>query len=268
MQRLAEAGYGMMVIPFPNPAARAKGVEESIRRSVEAQVAGKGLPPEAVKALVEQALTARKAQQSGRLLTGYTGVAHELGHLWFIRAYWPKLGGKPGEIHYGGPAPDWIDEAVAISMEDEPFTQTRRENFRNLYNGERRQALESLVTYFHQDHPLKGLAGVVRAERLGGTATQSGVRVLTQEEVSGQLGVSGAAVQAFYAQGRVFTDFLLEKTGDPMILGKIGKAMAQGKTMEQWLASDGPRERLPSRLSELENEWREWLTAHYSTASR
>src|SRR5687768_12724381 len=99
--RLAAAGYPI-VLPWLNPAARHKGLEDSVRRSTEAQLQGKGLSAEQMDAAVAAALAQAGARQRDRLLTSYAAVAHELGHLWLIQAYWGGRMGGAAAGHYGG----------------------------------------------------------------------------------------------------------------------------------------------------------------------
>lgn len=63
----------------------------------------------------------------------------------------------------------------------------------------------------------------------------------------------------FYIQARAFTDFLMENSGHPKIIGEIATALRGGGSFEQWLAANGERHRLPSSLAALTAEWGAWL---------
>jgi hypothetical protein len=262
--RLVEAGFPI-VLPWLNAAARHKGLEDSVRRSTEAQLQGKGLTPEQMEAAVAAALAQVGARQRDRLLTSYAAVAHELGHMWLIHAYWGGRMGGGAAGHYGGPAPDWLDEAAAIAMEEEALTAPRRTHFGKLVNGEEPGRVETLAAFFRMDHPLKGLAALVRsgALRTGGTDQ---VTVLTGAEVQSRLGVAPEAGPNFYAQSRVVADFLLESSGNAKILGDIARALAGGATIEQWLAASGRANRLGASLDALEVQWQAWIKARYGAA--
>jgi hypothetical protein len=185
--------------------------------------------------------------------------------MWLIHAYWGGRIGGAAAGHYGGPAPDWLDETAAIVMEEEALTAPRRTHFRALVNGEGPGRVESLAAFFAMDHPLKGVGALVRsgALRTGGTDQ---VTVLTGAEVESRLGVAPGAAPNFYAQSRAVGDFLLESSGNPKILGDIARALAGGATIEQWLEASGRANRLGATLDALESQWQAWIKVRYGKA--
>jgi hypothetical protein len=269
IRSLRASGYDV-VLPWLNPAARRSGLEESVRRSTEARLAGRGMTREQIDGAVASALAqVRGGGQGNRLLASYAAVAHELGHLWLIHGFWPRPGaGGPAAGagaragHYGGPAPDWLDEAAAIAMEDEPLTAPRRTRFRELQAGRVGGRVESLATFFRMDHPLKGVGQLIRSGQVGSGGTDN-VTVLTGQEVESRLGISADAGPNFYAQARVVADFLMARSGDPAILGDIAQHLARGETMEQWLAARGPAHGLPGTMTELDANWTQWVRTQY-----
>jgi hypothetical protein len=58
----------------------------------------------------------------------------------------------------------------------------------------------------------------------------------------------------------MFADFLMDKTSDPAVFSSIAQALAQGRTFEAWLGSEGRASGLSPTLDGLNDEWRAWLT--------
>ncbi len=262
--RLAEAGYPI-VLPWLDAEARHQGLEDSVRRATEAQLQGNGISAEQREAAVAAAIAQVRGRRSDRLLTSYSAVAHELGHMWLIQAFWGDraAGSGQGAGHYGGPAPDWLDEAAAIAMEDEILTAPRRSHFREMANKGASGGIAPLQSFFAMAHPLAGLAALASSGAAPGGDGKSRIMVLTGEEVQRRLGVGPEAGPNFYAQSRAVADFLLERSGNPKILGEIARSLAGGATIEQWLAAGGAANRLEPSLAGLERQWRTWIDQHY-----
>lgn len=176
-------------------------------------------------------------------------LRHELGHSMFAATFWPQDQAAP-ELRYGSPAPDWLDEAVAILMEAE------------LYRGRHEAAfLEVLRTspgdippvseFLQMEHPMTGDA---RSALLagGGRESDSGVQVMVSS------GPGSTRVTRFYGQSIMFASFLIESSGDTGILGPISASLAEGGTFAGWLANFGPQHGLPASIERLEAAWDAW----------
>lgn len=261
--RLAAAGYPVF-LPWLSAAARHRSLEDSVRRATEAQLQGNGMTAEQREAAIAGALAQVRGRQGDRLLTSYSAVAHELGHLWLIQAFWGgrAAGSMKAAGHYGGPAPDWLDEAAAIAMEDDMLTAPRRTRFREMIGGSAPGGVAPLASFFAMAHPLAGVGELARSRAVRGDGS-SQVMVLTGAEVQRQLGIAPEAGPNFYAQSRVVADFLLDSSGNPRILGEIARALAGGATIEQWLAASGGTNRLEPTLAGLERQWQAWIDRHY-----
>jgi hypothetical protein len=233
----------------------------------------------------------RPAQDSGV-------VAHELGHIWFKEWYDAARPRKPGERHYGSTAPDWLDETAAILNENDYLTAQRRSGLADLLDGEG-PGLWPIPEFLTMTHPTANAAraalrlnlppgtvqradGAFRLDpnnlppgftrRPDGSITfqgpprapgdppapaNEGTMMLT---VPGKADPEAARTGLrFYIQGRAFTDFLMEKSGNVKIIAEIATAMRGGGSFEQWLAAAGERHRLPSSLAGLTAAWEAWL---------
>ena len=220
-------------------------------------------------------------------------VAHELGHIWFREWYDAGRPRSPGERHYGSTAPDWLDETAAILNENEYMTAQRRSGLADLLDGEGPQ-LRPVPEFLAMAHPTSGRR-LVRLEDLPpGTVRRSDGAVRFDpnnlppgftRRPDGSIAIPGGAPgpapgaggtmtftvpgQAdpesrrtglpFYTQARAFSDFLMETSGQPRIMGEIATAMRGGTSFEQWLAANGERHRLPASVAALTAAWEAWL---------
>ncbi len=255
---LAAAGF-VHVLPWP--AARAfddaarRGVEQGARRFAASQ----NMSPAQTEEVVSRAMSQiPDAAAQAALDAGM--VPHELGHLWFTAAFWPQRSSTDADTprHYGGPGPDWLDEAAAVALEDEATAALRRDQFRALMKGETvpaigridgRALLLDLPGLLAREHP-----GLARA-----------ITVAPEVAASGGIGVSfipagagprsAALERIFYIQNRVFADYLIERSGRDAILADIAQAVADGDRFEDWLVNRGPDYNLPASVISLRDDW-------------
>ncbi|ASD26450.1 hypothetical protein [Brevundimonas diminuta] len=258
---LNTAGFSH-ILPWPAPRAFDEAARRSIEQGARSFAASQNMSPAQTEEVVARALSQiPDAKAQAALDAGM--VPHELGHLWFTAAFWPeRTETDPGAPrHYGGPGPDWLDEAAAVILENEPTAAQRRDQFRALMKGETvpsvgpidgRAILLDLPGFLAREHP-----GLARA-----------VAVAPELAVKGGVGVSftpagagprpAALERVFYIQTRVFADYLIRISDHPAILAVIAQAMADGRSFEDWLASDGAAHGLPSTLSALSDGWRDY----------
>ncbi|MEN5170478.1 hypothetical protein ABE444_12980 [Brevundimonas pondensis] len=259
-QRAALTAAGFThVLPWPAPrafdeAAR-RGVEQGTRRFAASQ----NMTPAQTEEVVARALSQiPDAKAQAALDAGM--MPHELGHLWFTAAFWPQRPEADADAprHYGGPGPDWLDEAAAVVLEDDVTAAQRRDQFRALMRGETvpavgpidgRAMLLDLPGLLAREHP-----GLARA-----------VAVAPEVAASGGVGVSftpagagarpAAMERVFYIQTRVFADYLMQRSGRPAILADIAQSLASGRGFELWLSEQGAAHGLPTSILALQGEW-------------
>lgn len=255
--RSLRAAGARWVLPWIDAADRDRALEPKIRAAIAQQMPG--MSQEAVDAAVARALASAGGGEPGADTSIRSALRHELGHKWLIADRWPRLDEAEAvsrtDSHYGGPAPDWLDETAAVLMEDAAMTARRRDLFgairRGVEPGERVVALAEFVT---MDHPL---AARVRTQidRKPGAS----VMVVSGEEASRL----AAGSRAFYAQARVFADYLIERSGRPDVFAAIADAAADEQDFASWLGRHGADYRLPATLPALERDWRDWLAPAY-----
>ena len=252
--RLKAAGIGWR-LPWLSEQAMADALRASVRRGAEAQADAQHLSPDArdrVIAAAESKAAAMTSPASAHAKDA-AGVPHELGHGWFIRAWWP-IAAIDGGGHYGGPAPDWMDEVAAVLMEDDTLSGRRRTQFATVFRGQdtvARVKLLDLATFLSGGHP--ALPALASAPGAGGTGA---VRVLAGPEAAALL----AAATGFYLQSRLFADYVLARSGDPAAFRTAADAFAGGLTTAQWLASSGPALHLPTTVAAVQADWEKWLS--------
>ena len=272
-QRLREAG-AEHVQPWFTAEQRARLSARSQRARIEARARIDGLKGAALAAAVEERMRSEPVPPTPE---ADAGAAHELGHVWGVKVFWPQFDRRVAHQHYAGPGPDWLDESVAVLLEDEAMAAGRRDEFRAQWTKAGGERPKSLASYFVDPHPNAGMASgarIMRAEDFppgvlpsgpstpGQTFTASGMNFARPANDPGRAG----RMAMFYAQSRVLADFLLERSGDPGLYGRIATAVAGGETMEQWIAAEGPGLRLGRSVAELERDWLDWLGRTYGPA--
>jgi hypothetical protein len=251
---LKEAGAAW-VLPwrFDDNPGTADSRAEAIRARVRAQLAagGREPDPDRVEALVQQALgqlDAGGAAEKSSLEP--KAIRHEIAHLLFMHSVWPSTAER-GE-QYGGDAPDWLDEAAAVIAESARMTERRRQAFRELARSGR---TIPLAEYLRMEHPVFA----------GGDFQELIDQARAQAEAGGAAVVSASLpaerlerARAFYAQTRVFTDYLVARKGNERVLADIAGAMRSGLSFEEWLSTAGPDDGLPVELEALERDFLVW----------
>jgi len=238
-------------LPWLSEAATSEAYRASIERAVMAKAQTMGLGAEQTAALVRSALAQQADKFAPEALRAKEASAlpHELGHGWLTKAFWPKAVTGSSD-HYGGPAPDWLDETAAILMEDDALANSRRRQFAAIYRGADTAAKARLIdlsSFLSGGHP-----ALPKIDLAGATA---GVRVLTGAEAAGIV----AAANGFYLQARVFADYVLARSGQPDAFRSAADAFASGRTLADWLASDGARLHLPTTVASVQADWEAWL---------
>jgi hypothetical protein len=258
-QALRSAGF-VVLLPWFTRDGFQQGLDESTRRQVKTVAASRGLTPEQTQALLNSVLSqVRQRGGSGAADHDPWTVPHELGHGWYIQAFWPGAA-MDGQGHYGGPGPDWLDETAAILMESESSNQERRSQFRIAYSSQGHGTIDDLPTFLHRDQPMKNFRLTGAAVAPGGSGT--GLVVMRTED-GGPNFERVRQAGMFYLQGRVFADFMIETSGRPAIFASIGAAFGAGRTIEQWLADNGSGFRVGRTMAELDARWKAWLLVHY-----
>ena len=251
IEALRAAG-AQWVLPWLDAAERQRLMEAGVRRAVVQQL-GEAADERIVAQAVAQAL-AQRTQASVDDARG--ALRHEIGHMLLIHAYWPQARSR-GNGQYGGPGPDWLDEAAAVLMENEGLTERRRMQLRALIDGNADSAgLLSLPAFLTAPHPLAAIA----RDLTDGAAGPDGasVTVLSGDDRARELAGLGAA---FYVQSRAFADFLIETTGDEAVLGSIAGWIADGGTIDGWLTGRGAGQGLGATVEAMERQWLDWLSA-------
>jgi hypothetical protein len=238
-------------MPWLSEHDMAEGYRSSITRAVTAKATAMELDADRTAALVAAAI----AQQADKIAPAALqareagALPHELGHGWFINAFWPDATVRTSD-HYGGPAPDWMDETAAILMEDDAMATSRRTGFAAIYNGDdaaARTRLLDLTTFLSGGHPA--------LPNLDTTTSTGRVRVLTGEEGAR----IAATARGFYLQARLFADYVLARSGNPAAFRSAADAFAKGQTTAAWLAANGARLHIPNTVAGVEADWRAWL---------
>ncbi len=258
--------------PWLSRAAYVQAYQDSLRRSAEARARAEKAGEAAAQAAGDAAVVKGGSQLTAFALEANEAsmVPHEIGHGWYAEAFWQGYGIE-ARGHYGGPGPDWLDELAAVLMESGDSAEIRRGIFLTVYRGEGSgfltgypvEELIDLPHFLSRVHPAHGGGNEAQAEasRTGAPA----MRVLTGTEAQKQMAnIREAAL--FYTQGRLFADFLIDRTGDPAVFGEIGEAFARNEAFATWLETNGESRGLATTLPDLDLQWRAWLEARFGRA--
>lgn len=183
---------------------------------------------------------------------GFDAFGHELGHMLFIAKYWPEFSTSGKNVHYGGPATDWLDELAAILVENAKVTTLRRKSFRDSYE---KKELIPLDTLFTMNHPALKRLSARKKDTVPDTKESEGLSVSVEAKL--QKG-KGDGSEKFYNQLRAVADFMFEKSGNDKLFAAISECEKSGKTFVDWLAKNGETNNLPSTISALEQEFLRW----------
>lgn len=182
-------------------------------------------------------------------------VPHELGHGWYTTAFWSDgtdataSTARPATMRYGSAGPDWLDEAAAMLMEDEAGARSYRQRFADGRSpGSQRSAAIPpelpLVELTSMSHPT-----------MASLPASIGAAGPVQIRITGRPSL-------FYAQTRVFVDYLTERSGDARILAAVSEGL-RGRSFDRWLAEKGSRHRLPTSLAAMQVDWDGWLDRRF-----
>lgn len=182
-------------------------------------------------------------------------IRHEFGHRWFVADFDGATAPKPpptSGIRYGSAAPDWLDEASAILMENAYLTDLRRKQLTEMLGTEDRDAIPTLAHLTSLTHP-------TQSNTDGGGVMEGNISIRTQIRRRGEARVVEKDSGWFYAMTRGSIDFFIEKTGDDRIVYEIAEEMRRGGDLGSWLAASPRRQVLGGNLAGLEQAWRHWL---------
>ncbi|MDP9413489.1 MAG: hypothetical protein M3Q08_05225 [Pseudomonadota bacterium] len=230
------------VLPLPSPALVERQRAEAMRRFQAAS--GGGAMPH-----TERRAGGLRAGEP----RGENQVAHELGHMWYTAAFWPAASPPTTRPtpRYGSPAPDWLDEAAAMLMENEAGARGYRQMF-----ADGRGADPARAAAISPEMPLAELTSMTHPAM---AAMPAGVAAGPTQIVTGRPSL-------FYAEVRVFTDYLVNRSGNPRILAAVSEGLRGGGTLDAWLAANGAKNRLPTSLAAIQADWDDWLDQRFGPA--
>ncbi|WP_231679470.1 MULTISPECIES: hypothetical protein [unclassified Citromicrobium] len=260
----ALAADGYKPLPWIDNETKAAMLRDRIVAQVEAQTAS--LPEAQRAAVVQQALAkaegAAPAHADPEMEDG--AIAHEIGHLLFNRYFdGPDTGSADRTARYGSSAPDWLDEAAAVALENDAQTRSRYVAAREAYDADGTVLAFPLDTYLSMEHPLLQSAQALKTLKRGST----GAVMLSGDEADAFLEASGGNPAVFYRQTRMFIDYLMETSGDPRILNSIAQAYRDGGDLSGWLTQSGGENGLPETLDGLEIQFENWARARLAAIS-
>lgn len=261
---LRKAGFPV-VLPWISPKVYRQQVEQSIRRGLTARMAGR--PQEEIDAAVLKAVE-QQTNPERFARTELATVSHELGHYWFWQGYWPKST-LSEDKHYGGPSPDWLDEMSAVLMEAPVSFNDRVKQFGQRYAtyrvdpqkaDENTRLTVDLVNFLSETHPAHEQTKLL-SQQVGGEPKNGSFKAMVFSGEEARKIIEGGA--RFYLQSAVASQYLIDRTGNRQIFGRIAEAFARGETMAQWLANKEPKGKLPRDLKALQADWMAWLATRF-----
>jgi len=278
--KLEANGY-VILMPWVTAKQRLTLRADAVRSQVDAQT--QGLPESVRQAAMDSALDQIVSAKIDGPIKSV--LPHELGHKWFINQF-SNAKTHPVQHAYGGWAPDWLDEAVAVSMETDSL-KSRRRNFFKEASLEDRISLEALLEMQHPsadvaralaekfrvkdqaetdpgvDTPFKALSEIPRGASAKTQSRVSRIITLSGEEGKQFVAASGGnRVLMFYSQALIFGEFLQVRTGQDSILAEIAATLFDGNDFKYWL--DTNPYGLPETLDGLQADWEAYIGTELS----
>ena len=259
-----EEGFGLenydwhLAWPFDGPQQNQamQAMEAQFRQQIKEQLIQSGQDASAasiekILAKFRKSLNLNNSATQGLSLTTPSIIAHEIGHQFFIHGIWSSYAVE-SETQYGSTAPDWLDEAAAILMEDEAHTTSRRDIFRSALQT---QAVFSPSALFKAIHP-QAKSQMLLEAKANARNNANGVSISIQPSGDGDHSL-------FYAKVRVFLDYLASRTTNATYMRSISLHLKSNGTMESWLEAYGSDFGLPDTLSMLDRDFKKFITEVY-----
>lgn len=234
--------------PFAGPQDNeaSKAIEAQLRQQIKDQLiqAGEDASEARVEALLAEFRKKLNLGDSGTISFATPGIiAHEIGHQFFVHGIWGE-NAEASDTQYGSTAPDWLDEAAAILMEDAPLTQNRRDNFQSILQTRPATAPSQM---FKAEHP-KANSEMLQDAKNKARESSSGFSISANAKDNGKH-------SAFYAEVRAFLDYLNERSVKSGYMRSITLHLKSGGTMEGWLHEHGAEFGLMSTLKSLDADY-------------
>lgn len=270
---LRAAGFAV-VVPWRMRQAQINAEIDALQKRLHEVMAMNGMSDAQIASAMEQPLARLRQERH----TPEAMSANEAGAIprmlaagWFARAFWPDL--APDPERHASPAPDWMDEVAGQLMETEAMAEDKRTQFAEVYAGRRRMApasdaakLTDLPAFLSAEHPARAMMAAQGGPVSGpGSALGGGAVRITMGGPGGGPAQSMPAPLMYGLQARMFADYLVEKTGDRAIFGRLGQAFGAGTAFETWLAADGAALGLAPTVEGVAADWRTWLQGRLGT---
>lgn len=259
---LRAAGFGV-VIPWRLRQAQINAEVGALRERFQQAAAMNGLSDDQIASMMEQPLARMRERHTPEAMAANEAgaIPRLLGTGWYARTFWPEAAPDP-EARHASPGPDWMDEIAGLLLESPAMAVDKRTQFGEIWSGRHRMAsasdaakLSDLPAFLSAEHPVRAMAAA-QGGRPGGP-----VLMMFGGGHGGGAGAPSMPAPMLYSfQARMFADYLMEKANDPMVFGRLGKALGAGTAFEAWLADEGAGLGLPATVDALTADWRTWLT--------
>lgn len=288
-EALRAAGFDV-IVPWRQRQAQINAEIGMLRSRFTEAMAANGMSDEQINQALEQPLARMRERHTPEAMAANEAgtIPRLLSTAWYARAFWPATAPDP-EARHASPGPDWMDEIAGQLVETAAMAEDKRTQFAEIWSGRHRMApaadaarLLDLSAFLSAEHPIRALGGpggpgagprimmgVPGGAPVGGAGGQrfviGGPGGGGGNMMIGGPGAPGGSVpmpapMIYSFQARMFADYLADKSGDPAIFGRLGKAFGAGTAFEAWLAGEGAGLGLPATVDALTVDWRVWLT--------
>lgn len=166
-------------------------------------------------------------------------LPHEIGHD-LLRLYFIK---NTASKQYGTDAPDWLDEAVAVSFELPPDKVQRRCQARALLEAE---SLLPLRRYLRMEHP-----------SLSSINAQT-----TRPDKIVYKNTAPKDTPAFYSMSLAFPEYVADVIADEGVLADFIEAHLEKASLDRFAMSLVQRSRRIQTMEDLELDFHSWVRQH------
>lgn len=254
---------GLLALIMPTTGERQDMIRAGIMKAIKQM--NPEIKPDESEKFVAEAMKRSIGKTPESSLTESSLMQHELCHTWLnVYVHDRTQAGKPlpaTYAAYGTRLPDWLDEAVAVSCEDEV---DRNRRFSYLQRSQTANAGIPLAQFLKMQHPRNTRSNdQANLDQQKASKSESRMTVRVAIRPPGEFDLT----TKFYSQARGIHKFLNEISDKQDILGRIAEEYVRGSDLQAAILNLVKREQRSVSMAEVDALWVQWLASHAQAES-